>query len=367
MNLPDQKFWKKSENSSDLDSLNYAKNVFGILREGASVKMNPKFPVSITSAERPPSLVFKTSGTSGNPKEHWHSWDGLRAASKRLKVFLNNDKPVDTICCLPIHHVGGWMQVARAWFLGGSVTFIDYKDLAKSEKANLCEKRYLSLVPAQLFELLKSADAVANLRRCNGIFIGGAHCSSEISQKARDAQLPIYICYGMTETAGMVTVLDKDDFANGITGVGQAMSDVSMRLDQDGRILIMCPSLSLDLRCADSSDCDWFKTSDLGEEDNGYWQVLHRVDRIINTGGKKVIPDIVEKNILEFPSVKSCFVSSSKDEKWGEKIVAYISPRSVDQKRLKEFLRTRLQNFEMPKEFYLSENLDGVKGVSWKG
>ena len=107
MSLPDQKFWKKSENYTDLDSLNYAKNVFGILREGASVKMNPQFPEPINSAKRPPSLVFKTSGTSGNPKEHWHSWDGLRAASERLKAFLNNDKPVDTICCLPIHHVGG--------------------------------------------------------------------------------------------------------------------------------------------------------------------------------------------------------------------------------------------------------------------
>ena len=32
----------------------------------------------------------------------------------------------------------------------------------------------------------------------------------------------------------MVTILDKDDFANGITGVGQVMSEVSMRLDQNG-------------------------------------------------------------------------------------------------------------------------------------
>ena len=366
MNLPDQKFWKKSGISSDLNSLNYAKKVFEILKEGSSVKMTPKVPTSIHSGENPPSLVFKTSGTSGDPKQHWHSWDGLMSASLRLKAFLNNDKPVDTICCLPIHHVGGWMQVARAWFLGGSVIFIGYKDLAKSEKVQLCENRYLSLVPTQLFELLKSKDAVANLRKCNGIFIGGAHCSSEISQKAREAKLPIYICYGMTETAGMVTVLEKDDFANGITGVGQTMPGVSMRLDQEGRICIKCPSLSLNFRYADSSDCEWFKTSDLGEEENGYWQVVHRIDRVINTGGEKVIPDFIEKNILEFPSVESCFVTSSKDEKWGQKIVAYISPQSVDRQRLKELLSIRLQKFEIPKEFFLSENLDAVKGVSWK-
>ena len=150
--------------------------------------------------------------------------------------------------------------------------------------------------------------------------------------------------------------LDKDSCKWNLGGAGMTNN---YEADQDGGRQSV--ELSLDLRYANSSDCEWFKTSDLGKEENGYWQVLHRVDRVINTGGKKVIPDFVEKNILEFPSVKSCFVSSSNDEKWGQKIVAYISPQSVDQKGLKEFLRTRLQNFEMPKEFYLSENLDAVK------
>ena len=52
-------------------------------------------------------------------------------------------------------------------------------------------------------------------------FSGGAACNDLLLKKARGAKLPIYICYGMTETAGMITILDKEDFANGVEGVGQ--------------------------------------------------------------------------------------------------------------------------------------------------
>ena len=61
-------------------------------------------------------------------------------------------------------------------------------------------------------------------------------------------------------------------------------------------------------------------------------EVIHRMDRVINTGGEKVIPDLVEKKILEFPSVKSCLVSFLNDKKWGQRVVAYITPKSVDKR-----------------------------------
>ena len=366
MKLSDHRFWKKSINSSDLISLNYAQAVFRILNEGDSVMMDPKFPLPVSSWKDIPSLQFKTSGTSSKSKKIILSWEALNKASQRLESYFNLDEPINTISSLPIHHVGGWMQVMRAWFSSGSVLFVDYKDLAKSEKLNLCDNRFISLVPSQLYELLKSENAIAHLRRCRGIFVGGAHCSSEIAKKAREAELPIYLCYGMTETAGMVAVLDKDDFANGISGVGQPMQGVSMRLDSEGRICIKCPSIGFAEVGSVSFDQKWFVTSDLGKEKNGYWEVLHRVDRLINTGGEKVNPDLVEKNILEFPSVKSCLVSSEKDEKWVEKVVAYVTPKSICSKGLRLFLEARLKKHEVPKNFYTIDTIQDAKSKNWK-
>jgi len=366
MKLPDQEFWGKSANSSDDDSLHYAQNVFSILGEGASVQMKAQVPLSISLPENFPSLLFSTSGTSGSPKQCLHTLAGLEKAFDRLKTFLDVQRPIDTLNCLPIHHVGGWMQVMRAWFSGGSVLFAHYRDLAHPHNADLCTGRYLSLVPTQLYELLKSKHGATNLLRCEGIFIGGAHLSSELSQKARDAKLPIYICYGMTETAGMVTILAREDFTKGVKGVGQPMKDVSMRLDEDNRICLKCPGLGFSTENSSSTNQDWFVTSDIGKEDNGYWEVNHRMDRVINTGGEKVIPDLVEKKILEFPSVKSCLVSFINDNKWGQRVVAYITPESVDKKKLLEFLETSLSSYEIPKELFTVENLDITEGGGWK-
>ena len=366
MKLPDQEFWEKSATSSDLDSLHYAQNVFSILGEGASVKMKAQVPLRTSLPENFPSLLFSTSGTSGIPKHCLHTFVGLEKAFDRLKIFLNAQRPLDTINCLPIHHVGGWMQVMRAWFSGGSVIFADYKDLAHPDNGGLCARRYLSLVPTQLYELLKSKHGITNLRRCKGIFIGGAHLSSELSQKARDAKLPIYVCYGMTETAGMVTILGKEDFSKGVKGVGQPMQGVLMRLDKDNRICLKCPGLVVNAKNSCAADQDWFVTSDIGKEDNGYWEIIHRMDRVINTGGEKVIPDLVEKKILEFPAVKSCLVSPINDIKWGQRVVAYITPESVNKKKLLEFLKSSLSGYQIPKELITVENLETTEEGGWK-
>ena len=129
MKLSDHhRFWKKSINSSDLISLNYAQAVFRILNEGDSVMMDPKFPLPISSWKDIPSLQFKTSGTSSKSKKIILSWEALNKASQRLESYFNLDEPINTISSLPIHHVGGWMQVVRAWFSSGSVLFVDYKD-----------------------------------------------------------------------------------------------------------------------------------------------------------------------------------------------------------------------------------------------
>ena len=96
-----------------------------------------------------------------------------------------------------------------------------------------------------------------------------------------------FIFYGMTETAGMITILDKEDFANGVEGVGQELPNVSMRLSNDNRICVQCESFGeLEVEKTVFSS-GWFITSDIGELKNGYWKISHRADKIVNSGVKK--------------------------------------------------------------------------------
>ena len=221
-------------------------------------------------------------------------------------------------------------------------------------------------MPAQLYELLKSEHAIRNLRYCKGIFLGGAACNDLLLKKGRGAKLPIYICYGMTETAGMITILDKEDFANGVKGVGRELPDVSMRLNGDNRICVQCESFG-ELEVEKSMfSSGWLITSDIGELKNGYWNISHRADKIINSGGEKIMPDLIEKHILEFPEVKTCVVSSIEDAKWGQSLIAYVSPESVNSAALKSFLINRLKNFQVPKSIFPVKEADLHSHMNWK-
>ena len=220
MKFPDSSFWELSKDSTDLNALSYAKNVFEILNQGESVEMNPDSPASIELQGSKQSFAFKTSGTTGNPKTCIHSWTGLKTHTKG-SINFEHSETYNSISCLPIHHIGGWMQLVRSWFSGGNVLFFHYKDFANTKNINLINRRYVSLVPTQLYELLKIETAVSNLRTCAGIFIGGAACSNYLLDKAHAENLPIYNCYGMTETAGMVAVLSPEEFDKGIRGVGR--------------------------------------------------------------------------------------------------------------------------------------------------
>ena len=116
------------------------------------------------------------------------------------------------------------MQVERALRTGGSVLFGDYKDLTEVDMVEILKQRWISLVPTQLHVLLNSSLGLKNLRSSIGIFVGGAELPHAIEMKAREADIPLWPCYGMTETAGMITALDSDSFLDHGTGVGNCLS-----------------------------------------------------------------------------------------------------------------------------------------------
>ena len=163
----------------------------------------------------------------------------------------------------------------------------------------------------------------------------------------------------MSETAGMITLLSADEFLNGQEGVGKALPHADLRLSDDrSRISVRAKSLCLakppDIFCSGDS----FQTEDYGEVDrSGYWKVLGRGDRVIVTGGEKVNPDFVEKAILKTGLVEQCLVMGPKDEQWGQRVTAYLSPSGVDLIRIKELVREVVSGANYPKEWILADEL----------
>ena len=355
--------WIDPENDPREPKLVLALKMVEMLRDDRSVDFATGKPLGIAeddsfSSSEGSLLAFQTGGSSGKPARVIHSANNLLHAEAGLRERIGLD-PISSVCCLPLNHLGGWMQVFRAMESSGSVFFCSYHDIAVNTFARKLQGRWLSLVPTQLHKLVKSTQALANLRTARGIFVGGSAISPRLTALCREEDLPIWPTYGMTETAGMVTLLSAEEFLGGTEGVGQALPHAELSLaGNDGKIRVKCQSLCVAKPPTRFHPGEWLQTEDYGEFDaEGYWTVLGRADRIIVSGGENLDPTVAERAILETGLVDECIVIGIKDEHWGQLARAYVTPSCVNLFEVQKLAKRLLPRANYPKEWIATDEL----------
>ena len=345
-----------SLNQSSNPNLHYAMRVLSIYEDNGSVEFLKEYPKFLGASVAKKltfsqSRIFRTSGTSGVPQKVYHNEETITCAVEALLDRIGREN-YSSFCCLPLNHVGGWMQVERALRTGGSVLFGDYKDLTEMDMIEILKQRWISLVPTQLYVLLNSSLALKNLRSSLGIFVGGAELKPAIEMKAREEGIPLWPCYGMTETAGMITALDSDSFLDHGSGVGTCLSHSRIKIIK-GRLSIKSKSLCYRFGESKIPKDEWYETPDLGafEDDIGY-KITGRTDRCIITGGEIVSPQLIENCLRETSLVTDCMVVGKEDNYWGQRVTAFITLKSnakIDD--LKKIARKTLTSIEYPKDW----------------
>jgi acyl-coenzyme A synthetase/AMP-(fatty) acid ligase len=100
---------------------------------------------------------------------------------------------------------------------------------------------------------------------------------------------------------------------------------------------------------------DWFRM-----DEDGCLYFLSRSDDIIKTRGEKVSPAEVEAALCGLPGVREAVVVVVPDPTLGEAIKAFVVPAegvTLDPRRLRFELTTRLENFMVPQEIVVLEEL----------
>ena len=96
-------------------------------------------------------------------------------------------------------------------------------------------------------------------------------------------------------------------------------------------------------------------------EDDGQMTLLGRGSVSINSGGEKIFPEEVEMALKAHPNVFDCLVVGVKDDKWGQKVVAVIQRRDMQDlflDDLKESASKYIASYKMPKEIVFSEIIE---------
>ena len=354
--LPDN--WTSSSSKRGLQLIKYAQRVLDVLKKGFSVQFASDQAVQYGETGEGVRLRFLSGGTSGQPEFVEHNHGTLQSAVGGLASRIG-DQAMNSICCLPLWHVGGWMQLERAWSTGGKIYFCDYRDLKNPKVAGKVSGNLISLVPAQLHELMKSPTAITALSEARGIFVGGAGMNSHLVDVSRSLNLPVCPCYGSSETAGMITLLESSSFLVGINGVGPCLPHAEVRLsEKNQQVLIKSSSLCIRRGKRTFATNEWLQTPDFGKIDpSGNLIIEGRLDRLINTGGEKVDPTRIETILHSTGLIENCLVYGVSDQKWGQRVVACITPADVNLKYLKQEVKKKLLGPMMPKEWIKTDKI----------
>ena len=101
----------------------------------------------------------------------------------------------------------------------------------------------------------------------------------------------------------------------------------------------------------------WFRTGDIGAVDpaTGHLVIRGRTKEMIITGGLNVYPREVEIALESHPSVAEAAVAGVADERWGERVTAWVVPadeHGFDEAALIAYARTLLAGYKCPKRVF---------------
>lgn len=161
-------------------------------------------------------------------------------SARRVNKQFELTEQMNWGCVLPTFHVGGLGILARSYLAKSKVFFADWKTLLNEDNfinwINLNNIQVLSLVPAQIFDLVKKN--IQSPKSIQKVFVGGSELSIDVALAAYQLKWPIIQTYGMTETASMVAF--KDDHTS---AEFQLMMGVHFETTQVGT-QILCDSLA---------------------------------------------------------------------------------------------------------------------------
>ena len=332
------------------------------------------------------AMVEYTSGTSGRPKG---------VALKHESLVINVIHMMERwgvrsgeVWCSPapfFHIVGcSMLNVGCATVGASQITFpwFDCEQVLNVVCAG--EADYLQTVPTTLRALLEASENLE--RRPKGlkfVEIGGAPVSVELQAPVNQIWgVPLLNCYGLTETAGVVTqVGPADPTPQQVTSVGRIVPHASIRIvDEHGCEVpdggtgqlqvrgyqIMASYLNKPQETAEALVQEgWFRTNDLVSVTvDGYVQIRGRVGDMIKRGAERIEPAHVERVIREHPAVADAAVFGVPDQFWGERVYAAIkwaSSPGVTFDELSRWLTERISGFMIPTGYVEVEEIPATE------
>ncbi|MFV0416934.1 MAG: AMP-binding protein [Chthoniobacterales bacterium] len=331
-----------------------------------TIPTNQRYSELGSAAFLPTTYLF-TSGSSAKPKVVVHSLQTHLAAAFASQYHL----PVKPGSCwlldLSFSHVSGLAIIFRCILHGACMSICTTQEEVLHILKNFPASgvTHLSMVATQLQKALK---ANIDLEKAEAILLGGGPVSEDLLVSAIEQNARLYLTYGMTETASQIASSTRLTLADtSEPRCGQPLRGRSVRIADDGEILVRSDSLALGYLDVNSDElksllapdeageerAGWFCTKDLGDLDEQGLRILGRKDRCFISGGENIHPESLESALESLPTIRRAIVVPRADEKFTQVPVAFIStklPRDAWEKEILLSLQKKLPKFAIPRQ-----------------
>jgi acetyl-CoA synthetase len=294
------------------------------------------------------SLLYFTSGTTGNPKMVVH--DFTYPLSHITTAFFWHHAEENGLH-LTVADTGWakavWGKIYGQWLSGCAVFVYDHDKFTPSDMLAMIEKHRITsfCAPPTIYRYMIREDftkfELSSLRYCT---VAGEPLNAEVFNRFLQVTgLKLKEGYGQTESVVSIATWPWMEPKPGSMGIPNPIYDIVLlhpegRLCEDGEtgeIVIRTdngipPGLFRGYHMEpERTAAMWhdglYHTGDLSwRDEDGYFWFVGRLDDVIKSSGYRIGPFEVESSLMEHPAVVECAVTAAPDEIRGQVVKATI-------------------------------------------
>ena len=327
---------------------------------------------SLTARTNDVALVLYTSGTTSRPKMVPLTHANLCTSALTIARTLRLDARDRCLNVLPLFHIHGLVAALLASLAaGGSVCCTGgFAADAFFEWLDSCRPTWYTAVPTIHQAIWQSAsrrDRSSLSTSLRLIRSSSAPLPPRVMAGLEEAfGVPVIEAYGMTEAAHQIASNPLPPAQRKPSSVGLATGTMVTILDHRGRSLPVGETGEVAVRGANvlSGYLDnpagnasafvngWFRTGDLGQLDaDGYLFLRGRLKELINRGGEKVSPVLVDAAFVEHASVAQAVTFGVPHPTLGEDVATAVVLRpghKASEEGLRQFAFDHLEPHSVP-------------------